>query len=161
MNWLDILILVLLAVAVIIGLKRGVIGIILSIAGMVVGVLLAIRYYAPLAERLTFISSETGARIAAFAIIFVGVLIVARLIAWLLSKGASALMIGWINRIAGVALCLALAALVISALLALWIRLFGMADAITNSLLAKALLDFFPLIMSLISRDGTHSFNST
>ncbi len=153
MNWLDILILVLLAIAIIIGLKMGIIKAILSIVGIVVGVILAVRYYVPLAERLTFITSETGAKIAAFAIIFIGILIVVRLIAWVLTKVASALMIGWINRIAGGILCLALAALVISAILALGIRLFGTADVINDSSLAKGLLNFFPWIMSLIPQD--------
>ena len=65
MNWLDILILVLLAIAAIVGIKMGIIKAILSIVGIVVGVILAVRFYVPLAEQLTFISSETGAKIAA------------------------------------------------------------------------------------------------
>ena len=59
MNWLDILIVVLLAIATFAGLRMGIIKAVLSIVGIVVGVILAVRYYVPLAERLTFISSET------------------------------------------------------------------------------------------------------
>ena len=158
MNWLDILLLVLLAIATIIGIATGIIKAILSIVGIVVGVILAVRFYVPLAERLTFISSETGAKIAAFAIILIGVLIIARLIAWALGKAASALMMGWINRLAGGVLFLALAALVISVLLALWVRFFGTSDVINNSRIAKGLLDFFPLIMSIIPADKIPQF---
>jgi membrane protein required for colicin V production len=153
MNWLDILILVLLAVAAIVGLKMGIIKAVLSIVGLVIGIILAVRYYVPLSERLTLISSETGAKITAFAIILVGVLIVARLVAWGITKLASVLMMEWINRIAGAILCMAIIALVISAIMALGIRLFGPSDTINNSALAKGLLSFFPWIMSIIPQD--------
>ena len=153
MNWLDILILVLLAIAAIVGLKMGIIKAILSIVGLVVGVILAVRYYVPLAERLTFIESDTGAKIAAFAIILVGILIVVRLIAWGLTRVASALMLAWVNRIAGAILCMAIVALVISAFMALGIRLFGTAEVINDSPLAKGLLYFFPWVLSMIPQD--------
>ena len=56
MNWLDIAILVLIAIPTLLGLKSGLIKAILSFAGVIVGVILAGRYHTILAEKLTFIS---------------------------------------------------------------------------------------------------------
>jgi membrane protein required for colicin V production len=47
MNWLDIVILVVLAVATLSGLIIGLVSAALSLAGIIVGVMLAGRYYLP------------------------------------------------------------------------------------------------------------------
>lgn len=153
MNWLDIVIIVFLAIATIGGLRMGIVKAILSLAGIVVGIILAVRYYVPFSEQLTFISSETIAEIAAFAIILVGVLVIARLIAWLLERAASALMIGWLNRIGGAIFGLVVGALLISTVLALWVKYLGMADIIAESRLASILLYYLPFTLPLLPED--------
>ena len=50
MNWLDIVIIVALAISTFLGLKIGIIKALLSLAGLIVGVILAGRYYAPFSE---------------------------------------------------------------------------------------------------------------
>ena len=62
MNWLDIVILVALAIAVLIGLRFGLIKAVLLLVGIIVGVVLAGHYSGPLGERLTFISSPGVAK---------------------------------------------------------------------------------------------------
>ena len=52
MNWLDIVILILLVVPTLIGLKIGIIKAVMSIAGVIIGVLLAGRFYEENAEAL-------------------------------------------------------------------------------------------------------------
>ncbi len=156
MNWLDIVVLVFLAISTLYGLKNGLIKAVLSLAGIVVGVMLAVKFYVPLAERLTFISSETIARIVAFAIILVGIGVIARLIAWLLEKVASVLMVGWLNRIGGAVFGLVLGAMLLGTLLAVWVRYFGIFDIITESRIASFLLNL-PLLPSLIPGDGIPS----
>ena len=54
MSWLDIIILILLAVPTLIGLKVGIIKAVLSMAGVIVGVILAGRFYVSFADTLTF-----------------------------------------------------------------------------------------------------------
>lgn len=154
MNWLDIVIVVVLLIAAFDGLRRGIIGAVLSLAGLVVGILLAVRYYVPFSERLSFMPSETLARIVAFVIILVGILAIARLIAWLLGKIASALMIGWLNRLGGAAFGVALGAVLISAVLGLWITYAGTGDVIAQSRLATLLLQYFPMVRSLLPAPG-------
>ena len=71
MNWLDIVIVVAIVVPALIGLKIGMIKAALSLAGLIIGVILAGRYYLPLSQRLSFISSASIAEIAAFIIILI------------------------------------------------------------------------------------------
>jgi membrane protein required for colicin V production len=81
MYWLDIIIIVLIAIAALIGLRIGIIRAVLSLVGVIVGVVLAGRFYGSVAGGLTFIPQETLAKIVAFAIILVGVMLVAGVLA--------------------------------------------------------------------------------
>lgn len=152
MNWLDVAILAVLGGAVFFGLKTGLIKSVLSLAGLIAGTLLAVRFHVALAERLTFISEEVFAKVLAFAIIVVGALIVARLAAWLLEKVASALMVGWLNRLGGAAFGLVSGAILLSGALGIWVGYIGSAGAITDSRLAYLLLQYFPVVSSLFTR---------
>jgi len=150
MNWLDIAIMVAVAIITFLGWRVGIIKAVLSLAGLIVGVILAGRYYVPLSEELTFISQAGVARIVAFAIILIGVMIVAALLAWLLKKVISLLMLGWVNRVGGGAFGLILGAIFCSALLAIWVKFLGIEEAITESVLASILLDRFPMVLALL-----------
>ncbi|GAH12613.1 unnamed protein product, partial [marine sediment metagenome] len=55
MHWLDIVILVVIAISTFLGLMIGLIGAALSLAGIIVGVILAGRYYIPFSQLLSFI----------------------------------------------------------------------------------------------------------
>lgn len=153
MNWLDIVLIIFLAIVTIIGLKKGLIKAVLTVAGMVGGVVLAGRYYIPLSERLTFISSPTLAKVAAFAIILVGVMIIAAILAWLLGRLASALLLGWANHLGGAILGLVFGGILAGTVLALWIKYVGMAGAVNESRIAAILLDYVPLVLALLPED--------
>jgi len=150
MNWLDVVIIVVVAISAFIGLWKGLIKIVMSLVGLIVGVVLAGRYYGALAEHLTLIPNETLAKITAFLIILIGVMVIASVVAHLLKLAASAIMLGWVNRIGGALFGIALGLLLCSAFLALWARLAGPDDAISESLLARVLLDYFPLVLALL-----------
>jgi len=150
MSWLDIVVIVVIAVSTAVGLKTGLITAILSLAGTVGGIFLAGRYYMPFAEKLTFISSPTGAKIAAFIIILVIVMIIARIIAGLLKRVASALLLGWADRLSGAVLGLLLGAILCGSILAIWITYLGMNNAIENSALARLLLDRAPMVLAFL-----------
>ncbi|MDD4859730.1 MAG: CvpA family protein [Dehalococcoidales bacterium] len=153
MSWLDIALLVALIIPVFTGFSQGLIKSVLSLAGLIVGVLLAGRYHGLLAEQLTFISSPNIANIVAFAIIAIGVMIIAAVAAALLKGIANAIMLGWVNRLGGAAFGLVLGAVFCGAGLAIWGKLFGISDPINNSLLAKLLLDTFPMALALLPAD--------
>jgi membrane protein required for colicin V production len=153
MNWLDVVLVIFLIITTLFGLKNGLIKAILSLAGIIVGVVLAGRYYVFLAERVTFISSPTLAGVVAFAIILVGVMIVATIIARLLGKLASVTMLGWANHLGGAIFGLVFGGLLASAFLAILIKYLGLADPIDGSRIAPILLDYLPLVLSLLPDD--------
>lgn len=149
MHWLDIVIIVALAITTLIGLKIGLIKAVLSLVGLIVGIILARLYYVPLSEQLAFIPQATVAKVVAFAIILIGVMIIASVLAIFLKWITSVMMLGWINRIGGALFGLVLGALLFGAVLALWIMFLGGGEVIANSSLA-AILSQFPLVLNLL-----------
>ena len=160
MNWVDIVILVVVAVATFIGLKIGIIKAALSLAGIIVGVVLAGRFYGALGERLTFIPQENIAKAAAFAIILIGVMIIAAVLAVVLKRFLSAVMLGWVNHLGGAVFGLVLGAILCGALLTIWVNFLGMPEIIKESNLAIILHDRFPAVLGLLPAefDAIRSF---
>jgi len=149
MNWLDIVILVVVVGGAIGGLFTGFIKTIFSLAGFILGVFLAGRYYSNLADSLTFISNETGANIFAFILIFIIVTVIFALLGKIFTKIVSWILLGWVNRLAGAALGAIMGALVISAILTIVIKYTG-SSIISDSAIAAFLLDYFPVILGLL-----------
>jgi membrane protein required for colicin V production len=160
MSWLDIAIIVIIGIAAFAGLKIGIIKAVLTLAGVVIGVILAGRFYAALAGQLTFIPQETLARVVAFAIILVGVILVAGIIAGVLKWLASIVLLGWVNRIGGALLGVIMGGIFCGALLAIWTKFLGISDPIAESAMANFLLDYFPMVLALLPGefDSVRSF---
>jgi len=149
MNWLDIVIIVAIAITTFIGLKIGLIKAVLSLVGLIVGVVLARLFYVPLSEQLGFIPQATVAKVVAFAIIMIGVMIIAGVLAMVLKWITSVMMLGWVNRIGGAVFGLVLGAIICGAFLALWVEIFGAGEVIANSSLAS-ILSRFPSVLGLM-----------
>jgi membrane protein required for colicin V production len=160
MNWLDIIIAVILAVATFYGLKTGIIKAVLSLVGLIVGVVLAGRYYSALAGSLTFISNEGVARAVAFGAIIIMVMVIAAVLAGVLKWLTRLVMLGWVNHLGGAILGLLLGAIFCGALLTLWGNFLGAPDVFTESALAGFLLDGFPAVLALLPDefDAVRSF---
>ncbi len=160
MSWLDLVIVVVLAVGAFFGLRMGIIKAVLSLAGLIVGVILAGRFYVPLSEQLPFIPQADVAKVVAFAIILIGVMVIAVVLARLLKWAASVIMLNWVNQLGGAVFGLALGAIFCSALLATWVKWLGAGDTITESIVSAFLLDKFPLILALLPEefDAIRSF---
>ncbi len=151
MNWLDIVIIVTLAISTFLGLRTGIIKAVLSLAGVIVGVILAGLLYVPLSEQLSFIQQAGVAKVVAFAIILIGVMVIAVVLARLLKWAASVMMLSWVNHLGGAVFGLALGAIFCSALLATWVKWLGIGSTtITESIVAAFLLDKFPMILALL-----------
>jgi len=125
MSWLDIAIIIVIAISTVLGLRTGLIKAVLSLAGVIVGVILAGRFSTSLAGQLTFIDSAAIAEIVAFAIILIGVMIVAAVLASLLKWVASAVLLGWVNYLGGAIFGLAMGAIFSGALVAIWGKMAG------------------------------------
>jgi membrane protein required for colicin V production len=150
MNWLDIVIAIILVINLFIGLKEGLIKMVISLAGLILGIFLAGRYYQVLADRLAFISSDKVAGIVAYIVILIVVMIVAAIIAWLLNKIVSAIILGWINHLSGAILGLIMASIFTGAILAIWAKYGSGGNIINNSFLGGLLLDKVPLVLALL-----------
>ena len=150
----------LIAIPTFIGLSRGLIKAVLSLVGVIVGVILAGQYHAALGEQLTFISQPNVADIVGFAIILIGVMIIAAVIASLLKWIVSVVMLGWVNRLGGAVYGFLLGTIFCSALLAIWAKFLGASDPIADSTLAILLLNRFPMILALLPSefDAVRSF---
>ena len=153
MNWLDIVIIVAIAISTFFGLGMGIIKAALPLAGIIVGVILAGRYYIPLSEQLTFIPQPTAAEIAAFAVILIGVMAISGVLAMLLKRIASLVMLGWVDRLGGAVFGLLLGAIFCGALLDIWVNFFGITEAITESYLATVLLEHFWMVLALLPEE--------
>jgi membrane protein required for colicin V production len=150
MNWLDIVLIIILAGAALGGLIIGLIAAAFSLAGIIAGIVLAGHYYLPLSQHLDFLSSESVAQVVAFIIILVGVMLVAAALALMLRWVAKLAKLGWIDRLGGAVLGLITGSLLCAAVLALWIKFAGAGATITGSVLASVLLDGFPIILGLL-----------
>jgi len=153
MNWLDIIIIVLLIVTLIGGFANGLIKSLFSLIGLVVGEVLAGRFYIALAGVLGFISNPSAARVVAFIIIFVVVMIIAAILGVIFTRMASAILLGWLNRLLGGVFGLILGAIFISAILAIWVKYAGGGSTVAGSALGQFLLQRFPIVLGLLPKE--------
>ena len=85
-NWLDILLLVIVAITIIIGAVRGFIRQIIGLLAVVVGLILAVKYYSYGSEIFKFIRNDVLAQLLGFFLIFVVFLCIGWVINILLAK---------------------------------------------------------------------------
>ena len=149
MNWLDIVIIIAMIISIFIGLMLGFIRMVISLAGIIVGVILASHFYRQLAGVLTFVSNPNIANVVAFIIILVGVMLLALIAASLLRAILKKATLSWLDRVGGATLGFVTAAILISAILASIAKFFGQGP-VTESLLAGILLNKFPIILGLL-----------
>ena len=150
MNWVDIVIAVVILISTIIGLRNGLIKVVLSLAGLIIGITLAGRYYLTLAGHLSFIHQVAVANVVAFIIILVVVMMIASLIALILTKIVSAMMLGWLNRLGGAVFGFLEGAFLMAIALALWAKFGSPPAAVGTSTLARILLDRLPAVLALL-----------
>jgi len=150
MNWLDAILIIFGILSVLGGLRTGIIRSILPLAGLIIGLFLALRYYIPSGELMSFLPQPDVAKWVAFAIILIVVLLIAGGLAKLLSWGVSSFMLGWLDHVLGAIWGLLFGAVVYAALLAIWVKFFGEATVITGSPIATFLLDRFSTVLGLL-----------
>ena len=150
MNWLDIVIIVVIVLLGIAGLRQGMIRTVFGIAGLIGGIVLAGRYYGELAA-LLFPSGAIWGNIAAYAIILLATLLVAGVIGWLVAKLVHFAALGWLDRLVGFILGVVIGGLLCAAVLAIVGKYYPGAEAvISQSVIAKFLMEQFPLLLALL-----------
>ena len=151
MNWLDIVILVALIIPVFTGLKQGLIKAALTLAGLIVGVVLAGNFYQQVGGILGFIDNEDVANVVAYILILVIVMIIAGVVATLLKFTAKAILLGWVDHLGGAIFGVLMGAIFMGALLAALGKFIpGTTGLIGDSFLANMILDKFWLVLALL-----------
>ena len=149
MNWLDILIIVLLFIPTFLGLRKGLIRAALSLAGLLIGVVLAGRFYDPVSRIFGFFNNEKAADIVAFILILALVMLVAFLLARLLKGLLNLVLLGWADNLGGAILGFLFGFFFVGAILAIYVKLFG-SGLVTESFMGEFMLDSFPLVLGLL-----------
>ena len=157
MDWLDILILLMLFIPMFIGYRKGLIGIIVPLLGIIVGIFIAGRIYGNVADWLHpgLFGSESQANIVAFIVIIVLFFIAVMVVSSLLRGFLSILFLGWADRIGGLVAGLIFGGIAAGGLLAIIGRFFpsGVQNTVSDSALASFLLDTFPFVFHLLPFD--------
>jgi|YNPNPStandDraft_1061719.scaffolds.fasta_scaffold57337_3 membrane protein required for colicin V production len=87
LNWVDWVVLIILIIATILGFIKGLARQIVSLAALIVGFILAARYYVALAPSLRpAFANDTWSRLVAFLLIFIAFLFLGWIVGWIASK---------------------------------------------------------------------------
>ena len=113
MNGFDIAVVVLTIVLVTFGMLKGIVRILVALLALMIAFTVASQLHQPVADAL--VDSPEGpsgaVRLVAYLLIFLAVMLIGGVIAWLLTRIVKAAMLGWADRLAGAALGFVMAAL--------------------------------------------------
>ncbi|RYG36379.1 MAG: CvpA family protein [Chitinophagaceae bacterium] len=116
---LDILLIIILVLAIIKGFQRGLVVGLFSFIAVIIGLAAAIKLSAIVAVRLgesTRISTQ-WLPVISFLLVFIGIVLLIRLGARLIQKTVELTMLGWVNRLGGIILYVAIYLMVFSVIL--------------------------------------------
>ena len=101
-NGFDWFLVLVLALSTLTAFLRGIIKVVLSLVGLILGIVAAAWYYKPLAHSLSgVISSFAAAQVVAFLLIATGIMILFTLLANLLRRTVKAVGLGFFDRVLG------------------------------------------------------------
>jgi len=152
-NWLDIVLTLFLVLTTFLGLRQGIIRLVLLFFGLIVGIILAGQHNDIVGEWLPIANPEY-AKWAAYAIIIVGTLLVAFILSIILGRFfIKVVPLGWVDRLGGAILGLVLGGLFCAAALAACVK-FGLgSNIVQGSGIARLLLDWFPFVLVLLPEE--------
>ena len=154
MNWLDLLAGTVLILALLQGYRNGLIKAIISFFSLMIGVVLAFQFAGFIASQLKIYTKITSYWLPfiSFIIVLIGVMLILRWMTGLLQQTADWLMLGWLNKLLGMALYILIYGTILSALI-YFMALFGVIEnstmdaALSYSYLAK----WWPYFMAKLS----------
>jgi len=118
-NWIDVSITIIILLNTIIGIRRGIIRGIINLIGVITAIFLAIFWFKEVGEYISSHSqlSKEIANILGFALIFLGVYLIARTIEIFFKKIFSLLFVSWIDGLGGALFGLTKGSLIVGILL--------------------------------------------
>jgi membrane protein required for colicin V production len=145
-NWLDVIIIAIVAVGAIYGLFRGILRMATTLVSLIAGIYLALLYYAQvgaLIQQRVVAVSPTVAAALGYAVVFVLVFVIIEVAGHLLMRLVETVNLGWLDRLGGMAFGAAISAAICGLLLMLLTAAMP-ADAalLQTSQLAPEVLDY-------------------
>ncbi len=118
-NWIDVTIMIIILLNMVIGIRRGIIRGIINLIGVITAIFLAIFWFKEVGEYISSHSQISGeiANILGFAVIFLGVYLIARIIEIFFKKILSLLFVSWIDGLGGAVFGLIKGSLIVGILL--------------------------------------------
>lgn len=152
MNWLDIVILIVIALPTFMGWKNGIIRLISTLAGGIVGLILAGQFFKDLAPAIPAGDNEGVQQLIAFGVIVIVVLAAAWIAARILKTVLSILFLGWVDGLVGAAIGLLLGAFTATALISAAgiVPSDSVRQAVAESSLSEPLSDNLGFIRGLL-----------
>ncbi len=156
MNWLDIVIVLIVAFFAGSAFASGLIREVVTVVSAVVGIVVAGLFYDDLArDVLVFIDDEEAARIISFLVLLGAIYLAGQLVAVMLKQTASLLLLGWADHLGGAVFGFAKGLIVVEVLIILFVTFpkLGLDDAIDGSALASVFLDARNVILFVLPNE--------
>ena len=150
--FIDVAYLILIAVACYKGLRKGFIIAVFSVLGFIIGIAAAIKLSAMVAVKLSVHTGTTKWLPAlSFLLVFLAVAFLVSLVGKVIQKTFETVMLGWLNRLAGVALFILLYSIIYSVFLFYAVQLhFIKSETINDSIVYSYLQPLAPKIINSV-----------
>ncbi|MCC7154761.1 MAG: CvpA family protein [Bryobacterales bacterium] len=164
MNWIDLVLGFILVISFFQGVIRGFSRVAIAFAGTLVGLFLAAWFYSSAAAVLApYLSSGTLAKFLGFVLIFIGVQLLAALIAWVVQKIFKISGLSWLDRLMGAAFGL-LRGMVLCTILLLAVMAFPfkpVADVVAKSEIAPYVIGIANAAAAVTPKELKDGFYAT
>ena len=142
MSILDIILLICFIPAVIGGLRKGFISQVISIISIIAGIWVSYEFSSVVGEWIgQYIeASEKVMKLIAFAVIMIGVFIVLGIVGKFLEGILNLVLLGWLNKLLGVAFSLLKTALIVGLLIMLFSSINNNLHIVSEEVLAESVL---------------------
>jgi membrane protein required for colicin V production len=149
MNIVDIILLICFVPAVVQGFRKGFISQVVAIVSIIFGAWVSFRFNAEVSAWLGqyFSGSEQVMKVVSFALIFIAALVALALLGRLLEGAVKLVMLGWLNKLLGVAFSLLKAGLIVGLAIMLFCSLNNTFGLVSEEVLGESVL--FPPLKSL------------
>ena len=152
MNWLDIVIVLVIAFFATSAFRAGLIREVVTLVSVVVGIVIAGIFYDDLArDVLVFIDDKDARQVVGFLVLLGAVYLAGQLVAVMLKQAAALLFLGWADHAGGALFGLMKGLIVVEVLLIAFVTFdVGLRDAIDGSAFASVFLDARSVVLFVL-----------
>jgi membrane protein required for colicin V production len=155
----DIIVIAVVGVLTFLGLWKGMVRQLFSLAGVIAGYLLAMRFYEPASRYLTSFHPGT-AKVISFVAIFIACIIVAHILGWIVGKVFELPGLGLLNRIGGGVLGFAKGSVIVAVVVMVLVAFLPPDSSLfKNSSTMKYILPITGLLKSVTPEDIKATYN--